>query len=242
MNIVSKIHAYPDARERFEGLFVYDEQATQYKGCVLIAHTWEGRGRFVSDIAFRLAQLGYQAFAVDMYGRGITAQKPAECQALMKPLMDDRKLLQQRINLALNSLKQMDGVDSGKIIAIGYCFGGLCVLDLARSGAELLGVVSFHGLLQAPPLSNPDNATTINCKVLVLHGHDDPMVPVEQVNALKTELTQAKADWQVHAYGNTVHAFTNKNANMPGSARYHALSDQRSWKSMLNFFDELFGA
>lgn len=240
MSIVSKVHHYSDDNILFEGLFIHDDRKPA-KGCILIAHTWEGRGHFVSDIGYRLAQLGYQAFAIDMYGKGITAQKPAECQALMQPLIDDRKRLQRRINLALNTLKQIDQVDSSKIIAIGYCFGGLCVLDLARSGAELLGVVSFHGLLHAPPPENP-STKKINCKILVLHGHDDPMVPPTQVNALKEEFTQAKADWQVHAYGNTVHAFTNKNANMPGTALYHALSDQRAWQSLLNFCDELFGS
>ena len=240
MSIVSKVHPYSDDNTHFEGLFIHDDSKPA-KGCVLIAHTWEGRGHFVSDIGFHLAQLGYQAFAIDMYGKGITAQKPAECQALMQPLMDDRKCLQQRINLALNTLKQIQEVDSNKIIAIGYCFGGLCVLALARSGAELLGVVSFHGLLQAPPSEIP-TTSEINCKVLVLHGHDDPMVPPAQVNALQTELTLAKADWQVHAYGNTVHAFTNKNANMPGTALYHALNDQRAWQSLLNFCDELLGS
>ncbi len=135
--IVTRIHHYADNSSQFEGLFVCDEQVAA-KGCVLIAHTWEGRGQFVSEIAHRLAQLGYQAFALDMYGKGKTSQKSAECQALMQPLMDDRKLLQQRINLALNTLKQIPGVDSKKIIAIGYCFGGLTGKDSREALSDAL--------------------------------------------------------------------------------------------------------
>lgn len=234
MTITKTTLNYSDSRQTYRGLFVHNENEKP-KATILIAHTWNGRGAFVEEIAEKLVALGYQTFAIDMYGEGIYEQQPAKCEALMKPLVENRVELQARINLALNHLKTLAEVDAQKIIAIGYCFGGLCVLDLARSNAELLGVVSFHGLLHAP--QNPSSA--IQTKILVLHGHDDPMVPVEQVNALKAELTHLKADWQLHAYGNTVHAFTNKQANMVGTAMYNAISNQRSWKSMLNFFDEL---
>jgi dienelactone hydrolase len=218
----------------YHGLFV-NNSAKPTSATILIVHTWNGRGQFVEDIAEKLAALGYNAFAVDMYGDGIYEKHPTKCEALMKPLVQDRAELQKRINLALDFVKTLEQVDAQKIIAIGYCFGGLCVLDLARSNADLLGVVSFHGLLHAP--QNP--STGIKAKVLVLHGHDDPMVPVSQVNALKNELTELKADWQLHAYGATVHAFTNKQAKLAGTAEYNASSDKRSWQSMLNFFDEL---
>ncbi len=225
---------YADEQQNYQGLLV-QKAATQAKATIMISHTWEGRGEFVEQIAERLCDLGFQAFCIDMYGNGITEQHPAKCEALMKPLVENRELLKSRITLALDTIKKHADVNPNKIIAIGYCFGGLCVLDLARSGADVLGVVSFHGLLHAPELSSDE----IKASILVLHGHDDPMVPVEQVNALKAELTKVKADWQIHAYGNTVHAFTNKNASMKNVAFYNQLSDQRSWTSLLNFIDEL---
>lgn len=234
MAISKTLIEYRDNENCYHGLFVHDPEQ-HAKATVLIAPTWEGRGQFVENIAERLLQLGYQAFAIDMYGDGLTEQHPAQCEALMKPLLHNRQILQERIRLALDTIKQRPEVNPEKIIAIGYCFGGLCVLDLARTNADLLGVVSFHGLLHAPQ----EKSDAIQCKVLVLHGHDDPMVPVEQVNALKTELTALKADWQIHVYGNTVHAFTNKNAQIQGTAFYNELSDQRSWQSMLNFFETL---
>lgn len=234
MTISKTISIYSDSKNTYHGLLVRDDSISA-KATILIAHTWNGRGAFVEGIAEKLVTLGYQAFAIDMYGEGICEQHPAKCEALMKPLVENRNELQARINLALQHVKTLPEVNAQKIIAIGYCFGGLCVLDLARSNADLLGVVSFHGLLHAP--QNPSRA--IQCKILVLHGHDDPMVPIEQVNALKTEFTQLKADWQLHAYGNTVHAFTNQQANIIGTAMYNANSDKRAWQSMLNFFDEL---
>jgi len=234
MTITKTILKYSDSQHTFHGLLVRNENENP-KATILIAHTWNGRGAFVEEIAEKLAALGYQAFAIDMYGNGICEQHPAKCEALMKPLVDNRADLQARINLALNFVKNLAQVDSQKIIAIGYCFGGLCVLDLARSSANLLGVVSFHGLLHAPQVASE----AIQTKILILHGHDDPMVPVEHVNAIKSELTALKVDWQIHAYSNTVHAFTNQQANIKGTAMYNENSDRRSWQSMLNFFDEL---
>lgn len=234
MSITKTLIEYRDNENCYHGLLVHDPEQ-QAMATVLIAPTWEGRGEFVEAIAERLLQLGYQAFAIDMYGEGRTGQSPSQCEALIKPLLHNRKMLGKRIRLALDTIKQRPEVKPEKVMAIGYCFGGLCVLDLARSNADLLGVVSFHGLLHAPQ----EKSQGIKSRILVLHGHDDPMVPVEQVNELKTELTALKADWQIHVYGNTVHAFTNKNARMEGTAFYNELSDQRSWQSMLNFFETL---
>lgn len=238
MSYQKQLVSYSDSQKNYQGLLV-QKAGTQAKATILISPTWEGRGEFVEHIAERLCDLGYQAFCIDMYGDGITEQHPAKCEALMKPLVENRAELESRITLALDTIKKHPDVNAEKIIAIGYCFGGLCVLDLARSGAELLGVVSFHGLLHAPKHTPQEKSEDIKASILVLHGHDDPMVPVEQVNDLKAELTQLQADWQLHAYGNTVHAFTNKNARMKNVAFYNELSDRRSWQSMVNFFDEL---
>ena len=155
----------------------------------------------------------------------------------MSPFMEDRALLQGRMIAALETVRQQPEVDAARVAAIGFCFGGLCVLDLARSGADLNGVVSFHGLFMPPGNSN---AKKIRAKVLVLHGYDDPMATPEQMLGLANELTLAEADWQIHAYGGTVHAFTNPVANDPGFGTvYKEAADRRSWQSMGNFLEEV---
>jgi dienelactone hydrolase len=138
----------------------------------------------------------------------------------------------------LQTLRAQDPVDPDKIAAMGFCFGGLCVLDLARTGADLRGVVSFHGLLAAP---GNTAGSTVKAKILVLHGHDDPMVPAEDIRLLQEELTKAGSDWQFHAYGNTMHAFTNPVANDPDFGTvYQPLADKRSWQAMRSFLEECF--
>jgi len=238
MAIVSNTVAYLDDDVVLEGFFAYDDSFDGKRPGILINHAWGGRDEFVAEKAKKLAALGYFAFAVDMYGKGVLGQSPEENAKLMQPFMDNRAMLQKRINAALSAVKLMPWVNATKIAAIGFCFGGLCVLDLARSGADIAAVVSFHGLLGAPDnISHPD----INAKVLLLHGHDDPMVPVEQVLAMQQELTQASVDWQMHIYGNTMHAFTNPLANDPGFGTvYQADADKRSWLAMKNFLNEVF--
>ena len=204
---------------------------------VLVAHAWAGRSGFENDKARALAALGYVGIAIDMYGKGVLGGSPEENGALMTPFLDNRPLLQSRLQAALAAARRDPAVDPQKVAAIGFCFGGLCVLDLARSGADVRGVVSFHGLLGKP--GNTDGRQ-IAGKVLVLHGHDDPMVPVSDVVALETELTAAGADWQVHTYGNTLHSFTNPQANDPEfGVRYDASADRRSWRAMTNFLEEV---
>jgi len=204
---------------------------------ILIAHTWAGKDNFVHERANELAKLGYVALAVDMYGGGKVGLDAEQSQAMMSPLIADRNLLKTRINAALEFGKGLNGVDDSKIAAIGYCFGGLVVLDLARSGADIKGVVSFHGLLMGSDISKEG----IKSKVLVLHGERDPMVPLKMVDGFQEEMTKAKADWQLHSYGNTYHAFTNPDAkdSSLGTA-FNADANSRSWKSMNNFFEEIF--
>ena len=227
---------YFDGSTCLEGFFAYDDSHSTPMPGILISHAWGGRDEFVCEKARKLAGLGYAAFALDMYGKGILGQNTDENSTLMQPFIDNRELLQRRMVLALDTLKHQSLVDENKVAAIGFCFGGLCVLDLARTGAELNGVVSFHGLL-IPPENTQGNR--INAKVLVLHGHDDPMAPVDSVFALQEELTEAGADWQIHSYGNTVHAFTNPQANDPNFGTvYNESADRRSWQTMQNFLDE----
>ncbi|PPD50025.1 MAG: carboxymethylenebutenolidase [Methylobacter sp.] len=238
MAIVSNTIGYLDGDVLLEAYFAFDDAITERRPAVLISHAWGGRDDFVAEKANKLAELGYVGFALDMYGKGVRGNSPEQNSKLMQPFMADRGLLQKRIKAALYAVRLLPWVDDSKIAAMGFCFGGLCVLDLARTGADLKGVVSFHGLLGAP-----DNLVTnsIKAKVLALHGHDDPMGPIEQVLAFEQEMTKAGADWQLHIYGHTMHAFTNPKANDPAFGTvYQANADKRSWLAMKNFLAEVF--
>ncbi len=238
MAIVTNTVVYLDGDVVLEAFFAFDDALSGRRPAVLINHAWGGRDDFVAEKAKKIASLGYVGFAVDMYGKGVSGSTPEENGKLMQPFMLDRPMLQQRMKAALATVRLMPWVDDSKIAAIGFCFGGLCALDLARTGAEIKGVVSFHGLL-VPPGNTHDNA--IKAKILALHGWDDPMVPIEQVHAFGREMTEAGADWQLHGYGNTMHAFTNPLANDPGFGTvYQPIADRRSWLAMQNFFTEIF--
>lgn len=239
MAIHTKTIDYYDNEICLQGFLAYDDDQPLPAPGILIAHAWGGRNEFVCDKARKLAELGYAAFALDMYGKGVLGNSVEESAQLMQPFMDDRAMLQQRISVALQTLKQIEQVDAERIAAIGYCFGGLCVLDLARTGADLRGVISFHGLLH--PADNLDgDGQRIRAKILVLHGHDDPMAAPDKVAALQSELTQAGVDWQLHSYGHTLHAFTNPIANDPDFGTvYQPIADRRSWQSALNFMTEI---
>ncbi len=220
-----------------EGYLAWDDTQAGARPGVLVSHAWGGRGELECAKARELAELGYCGFALDQYGKGVRGSGPEENRQLMQPLLDDRAMLQARMASALETLRQQDEVDSDRTAALGYCFGGLCVLDLARTGSDVRGVVSLHGLFHPP---GNTQGTNINAKVLALHGNEDPMVPVETVNALAAELTAAGADWQIHVYGNTMHAFTNPDANDPDFGTvYNADADRRSWVSTVNFLAEV---
>ncbi len=236
--IQERLIEYEHAGVTLEGLLACDSAEEGAKPAVMVVHAWGGRGQFECDKARALAELGYVGFAADLYGKGVLGASVEENAALMQPFLDDRAMLQSRLTASLDILKSQPEVDNARIAAIGYCFGGLCVLDLARIGTDINGVASFHGLFGAP-----DNTagTRIKAKVLALHGHEDPMVPVDAVTALEQELTQAGADWQIHVYGNTLHAFTNPEANFPDlGAIYNKSADKRSWQTLLNFLEEIF--
>ncbi len=221
-----------------EGFLAYDDAINVAKPGVIIAPAWAGRSNFECDKARKLATNGYVGFACDLYGKGIMGKSVEENSALMKPFLDDRAMLQNCLVKILETLQTQTEVDESNIAAMGFCFGGLCALDLARIGADLKGVVSFHGLFGAP---GNTEGNKITAKVLALHGHEDPMVPVEAVNDLQNELIAAGADWQIHVYGDTMHAFTNPAANDPSFGTvYSEKADKRSWQALLNFLEEIF--
>jgi dienelactone hydrolase len=236
--LVKKSIEYRDGEVLLEGYYVYDDAIKGKRPLVLVTHDWTGNAEFSKTKAEALAELGYVGFALDMFGKGKTGNTKEEKSALIQPLVSNRPLLQQRMLAAFTTATQLAEVDATKAAAIGFCFGGLCVLDLARTGLDIKGVVSFHGLLFPPtPALNKD----IKAKVLVLHGFEDPMAPPDQVLAFEKEMTAAKADWQVHVYGNTMHAFANPQANDPGFGTvYNKAAASRSWVAMKNFFQEIF--
>jgi dienelactone hydrolase len=230
---------YRDDDVVLEGYYSYDDKLTDKRPAILVAHDWSGKNEFSCNKADKLAELGYVGFALDMFGKGVSGKTKEEKSALITPFLQDRQRLQKRILAAFETVRKLDQVLSSKIGAMGFCFGGLCVLDLARSGAEVKGVVSFHGLLHAP-----ENAVNkhITAKILALHGFDDPMVTMDKVTAFGQEMTHAKADWELDIYGNAMHAFTNPQANDPGFGTvYEKHADARSWIKMKEFFQEVFG-
>lgn len=236
-NMHQSNHIYMHGEQALHGYIAYDTSIKQDKRpAVLVVHDWSGRNAFACQKADLLAQLGYVGFAVDMYGDGRTGETIDEKMALMQSVLHDRLFLRSRILAALDTVSKMDNVDSDRIAIIGFCFGGLCALELARSGADIKGTVSFHGLLNPAP---GVKTAAVKSKILVLHGYNDPSVTPDDVNQFCHEMTQAGADWQVHMYGQTVHGFTNPMANdIANGIVYNSVAEQRSIQSMIQFLKE----
>lgn len=238
MTMQTRVIEYSQDGETFEGYLAWDDSVAGPRPGVVVSHAWGGAGEFEQERARDLAGLGYAGFALDLYGKGIRGSNPEENAKLMQPFLGDRPLLQSRMHRAVEVIREQEEVDASKVAAMGYCFGGLCVLDLARTGADVLGVASFHGIF-APPGNT--SGTQISAKVLALHGWGDPLAPPEQVVALAEELTEAGADWQIHGFGNTLHAFTNPQAKDPDNGfQYSESATQRSWKMLEDFLAEIF--
>lgn len=236
--IISKPVEYRDGNTVLEGLSVYDDAAQGKRPAVLVVHQWKGLGDYEKKRAEMLAKLGYNVFAVDIYGKGIRHSNPKDAAAEAAKYKENRKLMRSRVLAGLEELKRHKLTDAKKIAAIGYCFGGTTALELARSGADVAGVVSFHGGLGT---STPAQPAAVKAKVLALHGADDPFVPPTEVAAFEEEMRKAGADWQLVAYGGAVHSFTDWNAgsdNSKGSA-YNEPADRRSWEAMKQFFAEV---
>ncbi|MET0497627.1 MAG: dienelactone hydrolase family protein [Steroidobacteraceae bacterium] len=237
-------HEYLDYRDGdlvCEGYVVCDETKRAQRPCVLVSHTWGGQSENERQIARDIAQLGYVAMALDVYGKGIRGGTQEENEKLMQPFIADRALLRRRLIAAVDAAKAHPLVDPDSIGIVGYCFGGLCALDLARSGTQgVRAAVSVHGIFYPPGLGEQER---IIAKILVLHGYADPLAPPEHVLGLAKELTDAQADWQLHAYGHTMHAFTNPAANLPAAGMmYSPAAARRSWIAMKNFLEEVLGS
>lgn len=229
---------YKDGATVCEGYVATDGKPGR-KPCVLIVHQWAGLYDQERAKAEEFAAAGYVGFAVDVYGKGVRGKPQEDNSALMGPFLNDRGKLRARLLAAVEAAKARPDVDPNRIAVIGYCFGGLCALDVARSGTkDVKGVVSLHGLFTPPGLGAQGK---ISAKVLVLHGWEDPMAKPDSVLGLAKEMTEAGADWQVHAYGHTLHAFTAHEANAPAmGVKYDANADRRSKIATDNFLKEVF--
>ena len=231
---------YKDRDTVLEGYLAVPKEAETSRPGVLVVPDWMGLKDFDRQVADKLAGMGYVALAVDMYGKGVRPADSSQAAALAAKYKSDRKLMRERMHAALETLRKVKSVDHKHIAAIGYCFGGTAVLELARSGAPVAGVVSFHGGLET---STPQDAKNIKGKVLALHGADDPFVPPKEVAAFQDEMRSGQVDWQMNIYGKAVHSFTNPAAGTDNSkgAAYNENAAKRSWEAMKIFFNEIFG-
>lgn len=242
VNVEAKIKLekveYKSGDNLFEGVVAYDSALKGKKPGVVVFHNWKGITAETESKITELAKLGYVAMAGDIYGKGIRPKNAKEAGELATLYKNDRKLLRERVNLALVELAKNPKVDSNKLMATGYCFGGTAALELGRSGADLLGIVSFHGGLANP---NPPDAKNIKAQVQIYHGGIDPSITPEELNAFKKEMDDAKVTYQFTAFSGAVHSFTEKAAgdDVSKGQAYNALADRRSWEGMKNFFQEL---
>ncbi len=235
--VKSAVVEYKDGEQTCEGFLAWDDAAKGKRPGVVVVHEWMGLGDYAKERARKLAALGYVAFAADIYGKGIRAKDAREAGELAGRYKGDLPLLRSRARAAFDTLAKDARVDPARIFAIGYCFGGTTALELARSGAPLAGVVSFHGGLST---KDPADAKNVKGRVLVLHGASDPFVPPAEVAAFQKEMNDAKVDWQMVLYAGAVHSFTNPAAgNDPSKgAAYDERADRRSWEAMKAFFAE----
>ncbi|MCE0496300.1 dienelactone hydrolase family protein [Vibrio salinus] len=235
--IQQKQHIYTEGDTTMHGQFIWDDQQTTPVPGILIAPAFCGITSFFVERGKELVAQGYSVLVVDYYGDGRSTTSPEEATLWKSELDENRHVLCQRMLAALNALRGIDGVDEQRIGAMGYCFGGKGVLDLARSGESFTAVVSLHGVYDAPVSDNAD-IPEIKPSVLILHGYDDPLSPPDSLDTLCQELSERCSDWQILTFGHTGHSFTNPKANNPGFA-FQARSTNRSWKALTHFFAEM---
>lgn len=234
--LVRKTIAYKEGSTNLEGYLVYDDAIKAARPGVLVVHNWMGLTDETKEKADAVAQLGYVAFAADIYGKGVRPKTVEEAAGLAgKYRNGDRTLLRKRADAGLKTLAKQSGVEATRLAVIGYCFGGTTAIELGRFGADVRTIVSFHGGLDSP---TPDDGKKIKGKILALAGADDPFQKPEDLAAFQQELRSNKVDWQLVLYGGAVHSFTEKaagNDNSKGAA-YNELADQRSWQALQDFF------
>jgi dienelactone hydrolase len=237
--VKTRVIEYKQGDTVLEGYLAWDDAQGAKRPGVLVVHEWTGINDHIRQRAEMLAKLGYVALAADIYGKGVRPTAPVDAARIAGVYKNDRALMRARARAGLEELKKQNLVDPQRLAAIGFCFGGTTVLELARDGADLKGVVSFHGGLSTP---TPLDAKNIKGKVLALHGADDPFVKADEVAAFQDEMRKAAVDWQFISYGNAVHSFTNIAAGTDNSkgAAYNEKADKRSWEAMQAFFAEIF--
>ncbi|KPA90898.1 dienelactone hydrolase-like enzyme [Pseudomonas asplenii] len=225
--------------QSYEGRLAFDASHKGARAGLLMAPNWMGVSAGAEKIAQSVAAKGYVVLVADLYGQSVRPQNGDEAGAAMMPLKNDRAELRKRMQAAFEALQGqvLAPVDSSKLATFGFCFGGCCSLELARTGAPLKAAVSFHGTLDTP---NPADAHNIRGSVLVLHGASDPLVPREQLPAFEEEMNAAGVDWQLLSYGGAVHSFTDPHANVPGKMMYDAKTASRSFTAMHNLLEEVF--
>jgi dienelactone hydrolase len=230
---------YRDDGATFEAFVAFDGAYEGKRPGILVVHDWMGVSVYTKSRAEQLAGLGYIALTADIYGKGVRPKTAEEAAGLAGKYKAERGVLRKRCRGGLNALLENPLTDKTRTAAIGYCFGGTAVLELARSGTEMAGFVTFHGGLATP---TPEDARHIKGKVLVLHGADDPLVPPAEVLAFEEEMRRASVDWQMVTYGGAVHAFTVPGAGNDPSlgVAYNEKADKRSWEAMRAFFKEIF--
>lgn len=239
MNIVTKPVEYKDGDTTCIGYLAWDESYADPKPCVLINHAWGGLDNFAQGKAVEMAAQGYVGFALDNYGGGALPETVDDKMALMGPLKTDRAKLLKRLKAGYKAAAALEQVDETHMAVMGFCFGGLCALDMARAGVDLKAAISFHGLLDAPEGAKPKK---IGAKVLVAHGWDDPMAPPAQIITLGEEMTASKCDWQLHAYGQTSHAFMVPEANDTKlGLKFNEDSARRATLASQDLLQEVFG-
>lgn len=207
---------------------------------IVLAHDWSGLNAGTRAAADRLAGMGHPCFAIDVYGASVRGDELGDNSQLMQPLLDDRVELQRRLLIGLAAATRHPAFVEERVVTVGFCFGGLCALDLARAAPpQLRGAISVHGVLRPPAF---ERRTAMHARVLLLHGWEDPFAPPQDVVAIARELTEAGADWQLHAYGHALHAFTFDRAQQPERGlQHHALAERRAWLAIEHFLAELLG-
>lgn len=230
---------YSDGETKFQGYWASNGDDTSKRPCVLVGHAWSGPDAYFNKLAEEIAKRGFIAFAIDVYGKGVRGEVDGDNSHLMNPLLENRALLRRRLLAAFRVAQQHALVIPEKIAMIGHCFGGLCALDLARANPPgLRGAVSVHGLLNGPGFTP---RSQVEASVLVLHGWEDPMVTPANVLEFASEMTELKADWQIHNYGHAMHAFTFVGADFPQlGIRYNKKAHWRSEQSIYTFLNEVF--